>query len=44
MKTVKKNYDCENKAKVIRRQCDSTSENLNKTSVSKKSPEVFIWQ
>ena len=44
MKTVKKNYDCENKAKVIRRQCDSTSGNLNKTSVSKKSPEVFIWQ
>ena len=44
MKTVQKNYDCENKAKVFRRQCDFTSWNLNKTSVSKKSPEVFIWQ
>ena len=32
---------CENKAiKVIRRPCDSTSGNLNKTSV-RESPEVF---
>ena len=35
---------CENKAKVIRRPCDSTSGNFNETSVRKNStgPEVFI--
>ena len=42
MKTVKKNYDCENKAKVIRRQCDSTSGNLNKTSVRERSRGVYL--
>ena len=32
-----KKYDFEHKAKVIRRPCDSTSGNLNKTSVREKS-------
>ena len=34
---------CENKAKVIRRPCDSTTGNLNKTSVREKSKGV-VWQ
>ena len=33
---------CESKAKVIRRPCDSTSGNLNKTSVREKSRGVYI--
>ena len=33
---------CENKAKVIRRPCDSTSGNLNKTSVREKSRGVYL--
>ena len=37
-----KKYDCENKAQVIRRPCDSTSGNLNKTSVREKSRGVCI--
>ena len=32
---------CESKAKVIRRPCDSTSGNLNKTSVREKSRSVY---
>ena len=32
---------CENKAKVIRRPCDSTSGKLNKTSVREKSKGVY---
>jgi len=42
MKTVKKKCECENKAKVIRRPCDSTSGNLNKTSVREKSRGVYL--
>ena len=33
---------CENKAKVIRRPCDSTSGNLNETSVREKSRGVYL--
>ena len=33
---------CENKAKVIRRPCDSTSGNLNKTSVRERSRGVYL--
>ena len=33
---------CENKAEVIRRPCDSTSGNLNKTSVREKSKGVYF--
>ena len=33
---------CENKAKVIRRPSDSTSGNLNKTSVREKSKGVYL--
>ena len=33
---------CEIKAKVIRRPCDSTSGNLNKTSVREKSRGVYL--
>ena len=32
---------CENKAKVIRRPCDSRCGNLNKTSVREKSRGIF---
>ena len=34
--------DCENKAKVPRRPCVSTSGNLNRTSVREKSRGVFL--
>ena len=33
---------CESKAKVIHRPCDSTSGNLNKTSVREKSRSVYL--
>ena len=33
---------CENRAKVIRRPCDSTSGNLNKTSVREKFRGVYL--